>query len=469
MTDCSEKHQIICRKILFVRPNCNKMPTYTNLSSLATMLDPGLKKKQQLAIAYQKAEIKDMMQRLNHEVAFKSIFETLWYSINPCFQVHTLTPFMGRDTSFLRYCEWKGHPVPCSAIFKAFPTDQGICCSFNMKAADEIYTETRFRDILLEMQSIDKMSSAHPKLRAKVLDFKTQPGKNRGLFLMLDAQSNMMLPGSVHENRNGFTAVIEPSRSFPFMSQKGFQISPGFNNLITLIISEIKADENLRNLDKSERNCLFPEDHNNLKLHKEYSYLNCKFECFLFYSQMELFRIHRSLCQPWFFPKFNDSIKVCDPWESNEFFRIMTNEIPDSICSHCLPDCDVLMYKPKIIVQPFDNCDASSLGVNKFCTFDFKYPSSLQSKIISQIQKEFQDPETLFFINFPEYLRIIETSAIHIRNRGFDVFKNVPKTYDSFSKDVAMVQIISQVSISSTFYVQIFCMNVISGSFFMYM
>ena len=80
--------------------------------------------------------------------------------------------------------------MPCSTIFIAFPTDQGLCFSFNMKAADEIYAKTIYRDSLLEMQSTDKIASGYPVLRSNMLHPKTQPGKNRGLFLMLDAQSN---------------------------------------------------------------------------------------------------------------------------------------------------------------------------------------------------------------------------------------------------------------------------------------
>ncbi len=41
--------------------------------------------------------------------------------------------------SLLKKCKWKGIEIPCSSIFKKFPTDQGLCCSFNMKAADEIF------------------------------------------------------------------------------------------------------------------------------------------------------------------------------------------------------------------------------------------------------------------------------------------------------------------------------------------
>jgi Amiloride-sensitive sodium channel len=34
--------------------------------------------------------------------------------------------------SLLKYCTWKGKPVPCGSIFKTIPTDRGMCCAFNL-------------------------------------------------------------------------------------------------------------------------------------------------------------------------------------------------------------------------------------------------------------------------------------------------------------------------------------------------
>jgi len=45
--------------------------------------------------------------------------------------------------------------LPCSAIFKKFPTDQGLCCTFNQKAADEIFLESDYLDAIMQKQTND--------------------------------------------------------------------------------------------------------------------------------------------------------------------------------------------------------------------------------------------------------------------------------------------------------------------------
>ena len=43
------------------------------------------------------------------------------------------------ERSILKYCEWKGESISCASIFDTFPTDRGLCCSFNMRAAEDIF------------------------------------------------------------------------------------------------------------------------------------------------------------------------------------------------------------------------------------------------------------------------------------------------------------------------------------------
>ena len=63
ITDCSEQHTVICRKLLFVKPDCSEPSLFTNQSSFAVMLDPEWKLEYKLSIAYKKAEMVEMIQR----------------------------------------------------------------------------------------------------------------------------------------------------------------------------------------------------------------------------------------------------------------------------------------------------------------------------------------------------------------------------------------------------------------------
>lgn len=107
----------------------------------------------------------------------------------------------------------------------------GMCCSFNMKAADDIFIETAFTNILSDMQKNDKEKSAVqsslPNWYTHGNEPKTIPGKNKGLVLMLDSHSNLLSASSVDTDFRGFTTFIGSGESFPMMSQEGIEIRPG--------------------------------------------------------------------------------------------------------------------------------------------------------------------------------------------------------------------------------------------------
>lgn len=139
-----------------------------------------------------------------------------------------------------------------------------MCCSFNMKAAEEIYRESAYTDILSEMQKRDKaqafVSSSLPKKYVKNGEPKTVPGRQKSLVLMLDAHTDLLAPGSVDSDHRGFTGVIGASGNFPLTSQEGFEILPGFNNIITLSSSQVVADDSLLTLTPDQRQCKFPQE-----------------------------------------------------------------------------------------------------------------------------------------------------------------------------------------------------------------
>ena len=56
------------------------------------------------------------------------------------------------ERSILKYCEWKGEPISCASIFDTFPTDRGLCCSFNMRAAEDIFQAETYARYLVPTQ-----------------------------------------------------------------------------------------------------------------------------------------------------------------------------------------------------------------------------------------------------------------------------------------------------------------------------
>jgi len=109
--------------------------------------------------------VKKTINSLDQTKTFENIFKTLWYTGLPCFDLINLTANNEGDRSILKYCQWKGVEIPCSAIFSTVLTDQGVCCSFNMKAAEDIFIGQTFPKLVQDLQVKDKNISYNKVLK----------------------------------------------------------------------------------------------------------------------------------------------------------------------------------------------------------------------------------------------------------------------------------------------------------------
>ena len=75
------------------------------------------------------------------EKGYRSLFEILWYKQLPCFDVRNTTSDKNNQHGMIKYCEWKGRRLPCSALFKTSPSDRGMCCTFNVQAAEKMFQD----------------------------------------------------------------------------------------------------------------------------------------------------------------------------------------------------------------------------------------------------------------------------------------------------------------------------------------
>ena len=58
-----------------------------------------------------------------------------------------------------KWCAWKGLTLPCPSIFTLFPSNRGMCCSFNIQKADEMFRESKYRFHLERLSKRDKALS----------------------------------------------------------------------------------------------------------------------------------------------------------------------------------------------------------------------------------------------------------------------------------------------------------------------
>ena len=69
-----------------------------------------------------------------------------------------------------------------------------MCCTFNIKAADEIFVDSYYSDLIKELQDYDRKTASEsaelPEFFKTNNEPQTRSGKNMGLRVILDAHSD---------------------------------------------------------------------------------------------------------------------------------------------------------------------------------------------------------------------------------------------------------------------------------------
>ncbi len=120
--------------------------------------------------------------KLNTTKSYERILELMWYRKMPCFDVNGTTSSYKGEMGVLKYCAWKGITIPCAAIFDSFPTDSGICCSFNMKSAEEIFHKSRYTDIVTKLSERDKSKAFQDTRKPRWFVGANEPQSRAGIF-----------------------------------------------------------------------------------------------------------------------------------------------------------------------------------------------------------------------------------------------------------------------------------------------
>jgi len=197
---------------------------------------------------------------------------------------------------------------------------------------------------------------------------------------------------------------------------------------------KIGADEAMRDIEPTKRNCYFSDEIETLKLHLNYSQYNCVFECLLMSAQEEMVSLNGSLtaCTPWYFPFVSENHRKCNPWEAIDVINFMGNISYEKNCySRCLPDCNKIFYKSKLTTEPLKDCDEKNVGVSPLCSFN---KNATQPTLWSK--------ETVWK----------NASSKSVRDNGSywwrvdkmymaNMMTTIDKSYNAFEKDIAIVNV----------------------------
>ena len=312
-----------------------------------------------------KREYEENFKGMDMQSSYHSLFELLWYTQIPCFGSGDNNTNAQHKTGMIKSCSWKGMRMPCSKLFRASPTDRGMCCSFNVDAANKMFKSSKYQKMINTMQKKDNLmaldrletSSEMSSVKEK---FTPEAGASNGLTLMLDAHSNLLSGGSISDDFRGFIAAVTDKNKFPSTSDQSVLIRPGHSNSVAIQVTKFSASPAIKKYPAIKRSCYF-EDEIQLLAHNNYSYSKCMLECKIEKVLIVLNETQKNTCVPWFLPVITARHPICDPWKAKDFQNKM-KMVGNDECKNCLPDCEGIEIRASRSADPFGPCDEKSVG-----------------------------------------------------------------------------------------------------------
>ena len=263
------------------------------------LLDPAKESLRKDKLESARKNYQENFGQVDLQKAYQSLFEILWYSQLPCFDVKNITSDAPDQMSIIKRCYWKGQEISCPIIFETLPTDRGMCCTFNMEKAEKMFKNSSYSRAISRMQASDKNQTFFNTTKPKFYENqpKSQAGLNKGLRLILDAHSDQISAGTVFDNFKGFVTLVGDRSSFPLTQRHSFLLRPGQQSYVAISATSVTSDQGIKDIDPKKRLCYFQDEHP-LKLYKHYSLANCLFECQSDYARSQM----ESKCTPWYYP-----------------------------------------------------------------------------------------------------------------------------------------------------------------------
>ena len=137
------------------RTNAISKPTY-GIQTLNLMLDPAKSSQRVKKFKADKAKYHKDFGQLDFAKSYNNLFELLWYTKLPCFDVKDVTSKQNDEMSVIKRCYWRGRLINCALIFVTRPTDRGMCCTFNTEQAERVLRDTKYGNVTSALQKADR-------------------------------------------------------------------------------------------------------------------------------------------------------------------------------------------------------------------------------------------------------------------------------------------------------------------------
>ena len=227
----------------------------------------------------------------------------------------------------------------CGSFFP-FPSDVGMCLT----------KDSNINEIMHSQKEYDSLFEPHLQGPIKKFSNNTIWSKIT-LVLYADGENDLQqtVPRSSDANLDELEFLIHPPNELAkFIEGESFErqvgsltLKGGNEYLIDVTPHTIKVSDDYKGLELERRNCFANVDESpNLKLFKNYSRNNCRYECHVERAQ------DKCQCTPWDFVSFQQNLGECDVFGRQCFFdtiRKLSHSSIDS-CPHCIDLCETTKY-----------------------------------------------------------------------------------------------------------------------------
>ena len=139
---------------------CRAFPNVPiGIQTLNMMLDPSKLSDREKKLMTAKENYHNDFGQLDISSSYEKLFELLWYTRLPCFDVEDVTSKEKDEMSVIKRCYWRGKVVDCASIFVTNPTDRGMCCTFNVENAEKSFKDSKYSSLTSRLQKNDRQNS----------------------------------------------------------------------------------------------------------------------------------------------------------------------------------------------------------------------------------------------------------------------------------------------------------------------
>ena len=440
-----------------------KYETLDPENPLEMIFHPSKKGEQGALLQKAKREYEENFKGMDMQSSYHSLFELLWYTQIPCFGTADNSTNAQHKTGMIKSCSWKGMQMPCSKLFRASPTERGMCCSFNVDAANKMFKSSKYQKMINTMQEKDNSMALNGLETSLDMSngkekFTPEEGASKGLTLMLDSHSNLLSGGSISDDFRGFIAAVNDKKQFPSTNKQSVFIRPGHSNTVSIQVTKFSASPSIKKYPPNKRNCYF-DDEIELVAHRNYSWSKCMMECKIEKALTALNETQKNMCVPWFLPLITTRQPMCDPWEANDFQGQMSL-VGNGKCKKCLPDCESIEIRASVSAKPFGPCDEKSVG-SFLCLMEMDdskgipHPPKWGQSVLEEYKWRRTIPD--YIMNEVKTNRRSYVSRQNEATEGKEVLsaiENSNQGYDAYEKDIAMVTFFSESSNALEFFRQ---------------